>query len=114
MRDFGLNLAASDLLALFNSEEFDREGNLYPICLAFAWLAATCCLGSIHLFFDIELMENIIAAQTEEAMSDDEAGFPDYKVPESIRHPLETLDSPVGDGEIKLLALQHVRPTTPR
>jgi hypothetical protein len=41
IRELGLNLAASDPLELFDSTEFDGEGNLFPSSLAYAWLGAT-------------------------------------------------------------------------
>jgi hypothetical protein len=52
MRDFSLNLAASDPLEKFPPEEIDRLGNLYEGRLSAAWIAATACHGSVHLFFD--------------------------------------------------------------
>jgi hypothetical protein len=36
MRDFGLNLAASDPLSLFAPEEMDPEGNLFHASLSAA------------------------------------------------------------------------------
>jgi hypothetical protein len=57
MRELGLTLAASDPLTLFDYKEFDGEGNLFPSRLAFAWIGATALLGSIHLFYDIQLQK---------------------------------------------------------
>ena len=58
MRDFCLNLAASDPLELFAPEEMDTEGNLFYGHLPAAWLAATLCMGSIYLFYEIQLQAN--------------------------------------------------------
>jgi hypothetical protein len=78
MREFGLHLAASDPLTLFDYKEFDGEGNLFPCRLAFAWISATSLLGSIHLFYDIQLQKNRINALTYEDMHEDQD---DYEVP---------------------------------
>jgi hypothetical protein len=78
LRLFGLNLAASDPLSLFHSTEFDGEGNLFPSNLSVAWLGASALLGSIHLFYDLELQKNRIAAQTFEDMHEDND---EYAVP---------------------------------
>jgi hypothetical protein len=78
LREFGLNLAASDPLNLFDPSEFDGEGNLFPSTLAVAWLGATALLGSVHLFYDLQLQKNRIAAQTFDDMHEDNE---DYAVP---------------------------------
>ena len=65
MRDFCFNLAASDPLSLFEPEEIDKEGNLYECALASAWLASTLIHGSLHLFYDFELLQNRMNAQVE-------------------------------------------------
>ena len=65
MRDFCLsNLAASDPLKNFAPAEMDTEGNLFNGYLPAAWLAATLCMGSIYLFYDIKLQTNRLNAQT--------------------------------------------------
>jgi hypothetical protein len=71
MREFGQNLAASDPLTMFNYKEFDGEGNLFPSRLAFAWIGATALLGSIHLFYDIQLQNNRMNALTYKDMHED-------------------------------------------
>jgi hypothetical protein len=78
MRDFGLNLAASDPLTLFDHSEFVGEGNLFPSYLAVAWLGATALLGWIHLFYDVELQTQCLAAQTFDNMHEENN---DYSVP---------------------------------
>ena len=78
IRDFGLNLAASDPLELFAPEEMDTEGNIFLGPLPVAWLAATLCHGSIHLFFDIELQDNRLSAQT---FADADNDHEDFLVP---------------------------------
>jgi hypothetical protein len=75
IRLFGLNLAASDPLSLFDSSEFDGEGNLFPSNLSVAWLGASALLGSIHLFYDVELQKNRSAAQTFEDMHEDNDAY---------------------------------------
>ena len=75
MRDFCLNHAASDPLELFAPEEMDTEGNIFHGPLPAAWLAATLCVGSIHLFYDIALQANRLSAQTFADMQDDEDEF---------------------------------------
>jgi hypothetical protein len=75
IRDFGLNLAASDPLVLFDSTKFDGEGNLFPSKLAHAWLGATALHGSIHLFFYVQLQKNRLAAQTFEDMHEDDEAY---------------------------------------
>jgi hypothetical protein len=72
MRDFSLDLAASDPLDLFPLEEIDRLGNLYEGRLSAAWIAATACLGSVHLCFDRELLSNKIMASTYDAVVEDD------------------------------------------
>jgi hypothetical protein len=72
MRDFSLNLAASDPLELFPPEAIDRLGNLFEGRLSSAWTAATACLGSVPLFFDKELLSNkIMAAAYDSGIEDD-------------------------------------------
>jgi hypothetical protein len=78
MREFGLNLAASNPLTLFDYKEFDGDGNLFPCRLAFAWIGATALLGSIHLFYDIQLQKNRMNALTYKDMHEDQD---DYEVP---------------------------------
>jgi hypothetical protein len=73
IRDLGLNLAASDPLTMFDHTEFDGEGNLYPSRLSFV-----CLLGSLHLFFDVQLQRNRLAAQTFDDMHED---HDEYAVP---------------------------------
>ena len=75
MRHFGLNLAASDPLALFEPEEMDAEGNLFHAALSAAWLAATLCIGSIHLFCNSETHVNRMNARAFEDMQHDNAKF---------------------------------------
>jgi hypothetical protein len=75
IREFGLNLAASDPLVLFDSTEFDGKGNLFPSKLAHAWLGATAVHGSIHLFFDVQLQKNRLAAQTFDDMHEDDEAY---------------------------------------
>jgi hypothetical protein len=75
IRDFGLNLMASDPLVLFNSPKFDGEGNVFPSQLAHAWLGATALHGSIHLFFDVQLQKIRLAAQTFEDMHEDDKAY---------------------------------------
>jgi hypothetical protein len=72
MRDFSLDLAASDPLELFPPEEIDRLGNVCEGCLSAAWIAATACHGSVHLFFDKELLSNKIMASTYDAVVEDD------------------------------------------
>ena len=72
MRDFCLNLAASDPLELFAPEEMDTKGNLFYGHLPAAWLAATLCMSSIYLFYDIQLQANCLSAQTVADMLDDD------------------------------------------
>jgi hypothetical protein len=71
IRLFGLNLVASNPLSLFDPSEFDDEGNLFPSKLSVAWLGASALLGSIHLFYNLELQNNRITAQTFEDMHED-------------------------------------------
>jgi hypothetical protein len=71
MRDFAMNLAASDPLEIFEPEEMDTEGNLFHAHLPVAWLAATLVHGSIHLFYDKELHANRMHALTFEDLEDD-------------------------------------------
>jgi hypothetical protein len=72
MQDFSLNLAASDPLELFPPEAIDRLGNLFEGRLSSAWTAATACLGSVHLFFDRELLSNkTMAAAYDSGIEDD-------------------------------------------
>jgi hypothetical protein len=78
MREFGLNLAASDPLTLFDYKEFDGVGNLFPCRLAFSWIGATSLLGLIHLFYDIQLQKNRMNALAYEDMHEDQD---DYGVP---------------------------------
>jgi hypothetical protein len=78
IRDLGLNLAASDPLTMFDHTKFDGKGNLYPSRLSYAWIGATALLGSLHLFFDVQLQRNRLAAQTFEDMNEDDE---DYVVP---------------------------------
>jgi hypothetical protein len=73
MHDFSLNLAASDPLELFPPEAIDRLGNLFEGRLSSAWTAATACLGSVHLFFDEELLSNKIMAATYDSGIEDDA-----------------------------------------
>jgi hypothetical protein len=73
MRDLSLNLAASDPLDIFPPEAIDRLGNLYEGHLSSAWTAATACLGSVHLFFDKELLSNKIAAAAYDSGIEDDA-----------------------------------------
>jgi hypothetical protein len=73
MRDFSLNLAASDPLELFPPEAIDRLGNLFEGRLSSAWTAATACLGLVHLFFDKELLSNKIMAATYDSGIEDDA-----------------------------------------
>jgi hypothetical protein len=75
IRDFVLNLAANDPLVLFDSTKFDGEGNLFPSKLVHAWLGATALHGSIHLFFDVQLQKNRLAAQTFEDMHEDDKAY---------------------------------------
>ena len=72
LRNFCLNLAASDPLELFAPEEMDTEGNLFCGHHPAAWLAATLCMGSIYLFYDIELQDDRLSAQTVADMLDDD------------------------------------------
>jgi hypothetical protein len=72
MRDFSLNLAASDPLEIFPPEEMDRLGNLYEGSLSAAWIAATACHGSVHLFFDTELLSNKIKADTQDSVIEED------------------------------------------
>jgi hypothetical protein len=72
MRDFSLNLAASDPLEIFPPEEIDRLGNLYEGRLSAAWIAATACHGSVHLFFDTELLSNKIKVDTYDSVIEDD------------------------------------------
>jgi hypothetical protein len=51
---------------------------LFPCRLAFAWIGATALLGSIHLFYDIQLQKNRINALTYEDMHDEQD---EYEVP---------------------------------
>jgi hypothetical protein len=83
MRDFGLNLAASDPLTLFYHSEFDGEGNLFPSYLSVAWLGATALLGSIHLFYDVELQTQRLAAQMFDNIHEenDDYAFPTEGIP---------------------------------
>ena len=53
MRDFCLNLATSDPLELFVPEEMKIEGNIFHGPLPTAWLAATLCMGSVYLYYDM-------------------------------------------------------------
>lgn len=76
-----MNLAASDPLVLFDSGEFDGEGNLYSTPLSNAWIGATKAHGSIHLYFDLELQNNRLEALTFESMNED-AKFQQYEVPQ--------------------------------
>jgi hypothetical protein len=55
LQEFEFNLAASNPLMLFDPNEFDGEGNLFPSNLAVVWLGATAFLGSVHLFYDLQL-----------------------------------------------------------
>jgi hypothetical protein len=71
MRDFSLDLAASDPLELFPPEEIDRLGNVCEGRLSAAWIAATACLGSVHVFFDKEFLSNKIMASTYDAVVED-------------------------------------------
>ena len=74
MRDFCLNLAASNPLKLFAPEKMDTEGNIFHGHLPAAWLAATLCVGSIHLFYDIQA--NCLSAQTfADSMQDNDSEF---------------------------------------
>jgi hypothetical protein len=66
-----LNLAASNPLALFAPIEFDHEGNLNSTVLAHAWAGATALMGSVHLFYDLELQKNRMEAQTFADMNED-------------------------------------------
>jgi hypothetical protein len=72
MRDFSLNLAASDPLEIFPPEEIDRLGNLYEGRLSAAWIAATACHGSVHLFFDTVLLSNKIKADAYDSVIEDD------------------------------------------
>jgi hypothetical protein len=72
MRDFGLNLAASEPMELFAPEEFDGKGDLHHSPLAQAWIAATICHGSIYLCYDVELQKNRVSAQTFDDMLEDD------------------------------------------
>jgi hypothetical protein len=87
MRNLGLNLAASDPLVLFDSGEFDGEGNLYSTPLSNAWIGATKTHGSIHLYFDIELQNNRLEALTFETTMNDDSKFQQYEIPQA-GHPL--------------------------
>jgi hypothetical protein len=58
MREFSLDLAASDPLELFPSEEIARLGNLFEGRSLAAWIAVTAFHGSTHLLFDKELLSN--------------------------------------------------------
>ena len=62
MRDFCFNLAVSYPFELFAPEEMDTEGNIFHVPLPAAWIAATLCMGSIHLFYNIELQANCLNA----------------------------------------------------
>jgi hypothetical protein len=73
MRDFSLNLAASDPLELFPPEAIDRLGNLFEGRLSSAWTAPTACLGLVHLFFGKELLSNKIMAATYDSSIEDDA-----------------------------------------
>ena len=64
MLDFYLNLAASDPLEFFAPEEMNTEGNIFHGPLPAAWIVATLCMGSIHLFYKIELQPNCLNVQT--------------------------------------------------
>ena len=75
MRDFCLNHAASDPLELFAPEEMDTKGNTFHGPLFAAWLAATLCMGSIHLFYNSELQANRLNAQTFADMQDGDDEF---------------------------------------
>ena len=72
MRDFALNLAASDPLELFAPEETDEGGNLFNGPLPVAWLAATLCHGSLHLYYDLEIQANRMHAITFDDMDEDQ------------------------------------------
>jgi hypothetical protein len=63
---------------MFDHTEFDGEGNLYPSHLSYAWLGATTLLGSLHLFFDMQLQWNRLAAQTFDGVNKDDE---EYVVP---------------------------------
>jgi hypothetical protein len=78
MRDFSLNLAASDPLVLFAPEEWDQHGNLQKSRLAFAWLGATAAHGSVHFYFESDLQKNRLRLNKDMDIDED-----DFEVPSS-------------------------------
>jgi hypothetical protein len=78
MRDFSLNLAASDPLVLFAPEEWDQHGNLQKSRLAFAWLGATAAHGSVHFYFASDLQKNRLRLNKDMDIDED-----DFEVPSS-------------------------------
>jgi len=105
LRDFCLNLAASDPLELFAPEEMDTEGNLFDQHLAAAWLGATLCMGSIHLFFDTELNNNRVSAQTFADMLDDDD---EYLVP-SLGEPTTAWTNMLPSEQRASIAFTHAQ-----